>query len=135
MTDLASHDATLFPGWEKMQDVDGMAIEAFDALPFGAIKLSPDGTIERYNAMEATISGRKSEDVIGKNFFTEVAPCTNVQEFAGRFREGVETGSLNAVFPYHFDFRMKPTDVWIRLHYSTTTGAAWVFVTQRDRDA
>ena len=120
-----------FEGWEEVEAIEGMDEQALDALPFGAIRLADDGTIERYNAVEASISGRRAKDVIGKNFFTEVAPCTNVQEFAGRFREGVAEGELNAVFPYHFDFRMAPTDVWVRLFYSRTTGAAWVFVTRR----
>lgn len=127
-------EARPFAGWEKIESIEGMDEDALDDLPFGAIRLSPEGTIERYNAVEASISGRRPEDVIGKNFFTEVAPCTNVREFAGRFREGVARGMLNAVFPYHFDFKMAPTDVWVRLFYSKTTGSAWVFVTRRAPD-
>ncbi|MEM1205596.1 MAG: photoactive yellow protein, partial [Acidobacteriota bacterium] len=73
--------------------------------------------------------------VIGRNFFTEVAPCTNVQEFAGRFREGVAKGDLNHVFPYIFSFEMDPTQVWVRLFYSESTESAWVFVTRREPDA
>ena len=66
--------------------------------------------------------------MVGRNFFTEVAPCTNVQTFAGRFREGVERGDLHVIFPYRFDFEMAPRDVTVTLFYSRTTESGWVFV-------
>lgn len=122
-----------FPQWEKMARVDGMAGEELDELPFGAIQLDGEGTILQYNRTEAELSGRDQKAMVGKNFFTEVAPCTNVREFAGRFRDGVRDRNLNAVFPYHFDFQMAPTDVWVRMFYSQTTKSAWVFVSRKER--
>jgi photoactive yellow protein len=56
------------------------------------------------------------------------APCTNVQAFAGKFREGVAKGDLHTIFPYRFDFEMAPRDVTVTLFYSQQTGGAWVFV-------
>ena len=39
-----------------------------------------------------------TEEAIGRSFFDEVAPCTKVQEFHGRFLEGVEKpGNLGAI--------------------------------------
>jgi photoactive yellow protein len=111
-----------------LESIDRMSDDELDGLPFGAIQLDAAGTIISYNTKESEISGRESAAVIGKNFFTEVAPCTNVQAFAGRFREGVSARNLNAVFPYRFDFRMTPRDVSVTLFYSERTGAAWVFV-------
>jgi len=99
-----------------------------DELPFGAIHLDKDGTILSFNKAEVDLSGRTKEKVVGKSFFTEVAPCTNVQEFAGKFREGVQKGSLHVVFPYVFDFEMDPRHVWVTLFYSNETDTAWVFV-------
>ena len=121
----------LFPNWEDVEKVDGVTHSHLDSLPFGAIELDEEGRILRYNQTEAHISGRTAEDVVGRNFFTEVAPCTNVQEFAGRFRQGMKDRELDAVFPYLFDFRMAPTQVWVRLYYSQATGKAWVFVRRR----
>jgi photoactive yellow protein len=66
--------------------------------------------------------------VIGKNFFADVAPCTNVQAFAGRFREGVGRKDMHVIFPYRFDFQMAPRDVSVTLFYSKQTDTAWVFV-------
>ena len=120
-----------FPQWSKMKQVEDLSEAEFNCLPFGAIQLDDRGKVLRYNRTEGKISGRAPEDVVGKDFFTEVAPCTNVREFAGRFRDGVAKRDLNAVFPYRFDFQMDPTDVWVRLFYSEATESAWVFVSQR----
>ncbi|MEL7058745.1 MAG: photoactive yellow protein [Acidobacteriota bacterium] len=124
----------VFKGWQTMEQVDDLDQQQLDELPFGAIQLDPDGQILAYNEAEARLSGRRPEQVIGRNFFTEVAPCTNVREFAGRFRQGVAQGDLNEVFPYLFDFKMQPTQVWVRLFYSETTDSAWVFVSRREDD-
>lgn len=110
---------------ERIQNLDEKGL---DQLPFGAIRLDRNGTILAFNQAEAALSGRRPDAVVGKNFFTEVAPCTNVQEFAGRFREGIEKGQLHTVFPYVFDYRMDPRNVWVTLFYSNETETAWVFV-------
>lgn len=113
---------------QDLESITRMGEQELDALPFGAIRLDKDGTILSFNQSEANLTGRKKERVIGKNFFTEVAPCTNVQTFAGRFREGMAKKELHAIFPYRFDFQMAPRDVTVTLFYSKQTDSAWVFV-------
>ena len=113
---------------KQLESISRMAEEELDALPFGAIRLAADGTILRYNLTEASLTGRDPRKVLGKNFFTDVAPCTNVKEFAGRFREGMAKKELHAIFPYRFDFKMAPRDVTVTLFYSKETDSAWVFV-------
>ena len=108
--------------------IDTMSEEELDRLPFGAIRLDRVGTILSYNRTEANITGRDPKRVIGRNFFTEVAPCTNVKDFAGRFREGIEQGDMHIIFPFRFDFQMAPRDVTVTLFYSKNTDTAWVFV-------
>ena len=112
----------------ELESIDRMNETELDALPFGAIRLDRNGQVLSYNATEARLTGRDPKRVIGRNFFTEVAPCTNVQAFAGRFREGVAKGELHAIFPYRFDFQMAPRDVTVTLFYSKQTESAWVFV-------
>ncbi|MDP2877664.1 MAG: EAL domain-containing protein, partial [Holophaga sp.] len=73
------------PGSPMLNIVDSLEERSLDALPFGAIQLASDGTILQYNRYEEDLARRKASDVIGKNFFTQVAPCTDVREFAGRF--------------------------------------------------
>jgi chemotaxis family two-component system sensor kinase Cph1 len=111
-----------------LETIDRMSEQELDALPFGAIRLDKDGKILAYNRTESKLTGRDPKRVIGRNFFTDVAPCTNVQSFAGRFREGVARGDMHVIFPYRFDFEMAPRDVTVTLFYSQQTGSAWVFV-------
>lgn len=111
-----------------LEAIDRMSEQELDALPFGAIRLDREGKILSYNMTESKLTGRDPKKVIGRNFFTDVAPCTNVQTFAGRFREGMEKKDLHAIFPYRFDFQMAPRDVTVTLFYSKQTDTAWVFV-------
>jgi photoactive yellow protein len=104
----------------KTQDID--------TLGFGAIKLDKQGKILAYNAYESKLTGVKPGDAIGRNFFTEVAPCTNVREFGGAFREGVAKGEMSRIFRYTFDYNMTPTKVTVTLHFDKKEGVAWVFV-------
>ena len=113
---------------QELQALESLDAAKLDELPFGTIKLDRKGTILDFNLYEAKLTGRVPEQVIGKNFFEEVAPCTNVKEFAGRYRAGVAKGELHAVFPYKFDFKMAPRDVTVTLFYSKTTDQGWVFV-------
>jgi photoactive yellow protein len=72
-------------------------------LAFGAVEVDGKGTILKYNAAEGAITGRDPKAVIGKNFFKEVAPCTNRPEFKGVFDAGVKEGKFSKLFEYIFD--------------------------------
>lgn len=111
--------------------IDELTSAELDALPFGAIQLDRAGTILQFNEYEANLSNRRAPETIGRNFFTDVAPCTNVKEFHGRFAEGVERGELNVTFDYMFAFRQAPRTVGVTLFYSGPTGTVWVFVQER----
>jgi len=115
-------------GIQEIQKVNGLPEEKLNELPFGAIRLDKEGRILSFNKYEADLTGRDPNRVVGRNFFTEVAPCTNVKSFAGRYREGVEKGEVHVVFPYKFDFKMAPRDVTVTLFYSNSTEQGWVFV-------
>lgn len=106
----------------NMNDTD------LDGLAFGAIQLDQNGTILQYNAAEGDITGRDPEEVKGKNFFREVAPCTNTDEFYGKFREGVKSGDLNTLFEYTFDYNMMPTKVKVHMKKALAGDSYWVFV-------
>ena len=81
-----------------VRSTDALAFEALgefsqtqlDALPVGIIELDREGRICLYNRREAEYSGLDRARVVGKRFFTEVAPCTHVAEFHGRFEQLVE---------------------------------------------
>ena len=108
-------------------EIGRLSAEELDALPFGAIQLDGDGTILSYNKAEERISGRKAAEVVGKNFFREVAPCTRVKRFFGAFQAGVDRKELNEVFDFTFRFPDGAREVRIRMIYSRA--AVWIFVT------
>ncbi len=99
-----------------------------DGLAFGAIQLDGKGKILSYNAAEGQITGRNPKDTIGKNFFTEVAPCTNSPKFFGVFKAGVAAGNLNTMFEYVFDYKMTPTKVRVVLKKAISGPTFWVIV-------
>ncbi|WP_336366068.1 photoactive yellow protein [Marinobacter sp. C2H3] len=105
--------------------------DEIDNLMFGAIELDADGTILRYNLAESELTGRRPEDVIGRNFFNDVAPCTRSNEFSGRFFRGVETGEFNAVFEYVFDYEMAPTKVRILMIKSAVADTYWLLIKRK----
>ncbi len=74
-----------------------------DALPFGAVQVDKEGVILKFNRTEAEIVG-VSANVIGKNFFKDVAPCAQVPEFYGKFQKGVESGELSVIFDFDYDY-------------------------------
>lgn len=113
---------------QLLDAVDGMMAEELDRLPYGIIQLDGQGRILKYNALESRLASLPQEQQIGKQFFTEVAPCTKVQSFYGRFREGVRRESLDASFRFHFAFKQKPRDVTVRLFYSRRTRSVWVLI-------
>lgn len=105
-----------------------MGEKDLDKLAFGAIQLDKTGKILNYNKAEGEITGRNPADVIGKNFFTDVAPCTNSKEFFGRFKSGVDSGKLETMFEYTFDYQMKPTKVKVHMKKAVIGDSYWVFV-------
>ena len=102
--------------------------EQIDGLTFGAIQLNAAGKVLGYNAMESSITGRSKQAVIGRNFFTEIAPCCNKPAFRGVFDAGVRAGDLNARFDYTFDYKMNPTRVRINMKKAVADDTYWVFV-------
>jgi len=110
------------------QKIDTMKESELDALPLGAIQLDAQGNILQYNVFESRLANVPKNMAIGKNFFREVAPCTDVKEFYGHFKKGVAAKKLHEKFRYHFSFKKNPRDVVITLFYSSMTQTVWVFV-------
>ena len=99
-----------------------------DNLAFGAIQLDRTGKILTFNATESSITGRRKEAVIGRNFFLDVAPCCNKPAFRGVFEAGVKAGKLNAIIDYIFDYKMNPTRVKVHMKSAVADDTFWVFV-------
>jgi photoactive yellow protein len=97
---------TLF---DWLEAADG---EALDALEFGLIAMTRDGKVAHYNVAESKLANLIPEKVIGRHFFTAVAPCTNNFMVAHRFETEAE---IDAVINYTFTFRISPLTVRLRL--------------------
>ena len=108
--------------------VDSVSEIELDSLPYGVIQLDRTGIVLRYNAFEAGLSGLNKQDVVGRNFFKQIAPCTDLQQFYGRFRDGVAAGELHCTFRFHFAFKQRPCDVTVTLFYNDRDKSVWVLV-------
>lgn len=92
-----------------------LSLEDLDLLPYGIIVLDEVGIILFYNEREEQIARRDRLDVLGLNFFTEVAPCANVAAFYGRFREVMASAGQTAAFAFSFPFEPARRDVEISI--------------------
>lgn len=99
-------DAAIAPYLDACDDA------SLDALDFGVIGMDRSGQVTRYNALESRLAGLSPSRVLGKHFFTEVAPCTNNYLVASRFEE---CAALDETLPYVFTLRMRPRKVELRL--------------------
>ena len=112
-----------------LEKADVLDQTELDSLPVGMIQLDREGKVLKFNQTESDLARVAKSDALGKNFFDEVAPCTKVQEFHGRFVEGVEKKALHTVFDYVFRFRDgRQKNVVISMFYSATTDTVWVCV-------
>ena len=99
-----------------------------DAFPFGVISLSLDATVEHYNMTEGKLAGLTPSRVIGRNFFTSVAPCMNNAMVAGRFAGEAE---IDDTIDYVLTFRMAPQRVKLRLLKRPDAKRMYVVVERR----
>jgi photoactive yellow protein len=112
-----------------LENADVFTETELDTLPVGMIQLDRTGKVLKFNQTEAALARMAKDDALGKSFFDDVAPCTRVQEFHGRFVEGVEKKSLHTVFDYVFKFRDgRQKNVVISMFYSASTETVWVCV-------
>jgi photoactive yellow protein len=111
-------------------EIGRMSAEQIDELPFGAIQLDDEGRVVSYNRYEEKLAKRDRNEVVGKNFFHDVAPCTRVRSFYGAFQEGIRRRELNEVFDFVFRFPHGERHVRIRMILDPAGGGrVWIFVT------
>jgi photoactive yellow protein len=115
---------------ELLRQVDQLKEEELDRLPFGLIQLDRTGRILKFNQTEANLARINRARQIGLNFFDDVAPCTKVKEFYGRFMLGLRARSLYETFGFVFKFDHGWRNVAITLFYSHKTDSVWVLISQ-----
>ena len=110
------------------QGLERLSPEEFDALPFGSIQLDADFTVTKYNAKEQEIANRSATETVGKNFFREIAPCTNNAAFRGRLDALIANRKSTDRFDYEFQFPWGLRAVRIQL-WVPDSATRWIFVT------
>ncbi|MDX2088847.1 MAG: hypothetical protein SFX73_13400 [Kofleriaceae bacterium] len=116
---------------ETLGQLAHMSRAEIDELEVGVIKVDDTGLIELYSARESAIAGVAVQAAEGRNFFTQVAPCTNNRLLFGRFKTGVSVGELMFTLPYTFTYKMKPTNVYIQLYRDARSKTNWVLTKYR----
>lgn len=96
-------------------DIYDLGTDLVDALPFGVLELAADGTVRVFNEAEARMSGLDGADVVGHDFFAEVAPCTRDTIVEERFRTLLARGGGDADITFVFRFRTGHRLVRIRM--------------------
>jgi photoactive yellow protein len=97
-------------------EVFDLSRDELDDLPFGVITLDRLGKVLRYNRFEELLACRSAETTVGLYFFTDIAPCTNVQAFRGRFDTFASSTDAGVErFDFSFNFRWGRQDVSITM--------------------
>ncbi len=107
--------------------------QELDLLPYGVIALDREGTVVRYNRVEARLARLDRALVLGKNFFRKIAPCAATPEFEGRFRAFADDprGPSRLRFEYVFNFRFGSQEVDIDLVRSSSPDHVYICVGRR----
>lgn len=120
-------------GFERLDHLPRLSAEEADSLPYGLIQVDREGTVVGYNRAEEAESGRRRERVIGRNFFRDVAPCTSVREFEGRFHDMVARGeSAREAFRYVFRLKERERLVGISLRFDPSLETGFIAVVPLD---
>ncbi len=91
----------IFGAKDNANYLSKLSPEKLNLIPFGVIKLDSNGKILEFNQAEASLIRKNAKDLIGLNFFDDVAPCLKNFEFYGKFEKGVKEKKINIVFEYN----------------------------------
>ncbi len=107
-------------------DLENLSKDELDRLPFGVIQVDNVGRVLSYNAAESRLSGFTPQQVLGRNFFTEVAPCAGMPSFYVRFLNGMRRDSFRLRLAYTFTFQAAPVRVYIVVKRVSGQRTAWI---------
>lgn len=114
------------------QAIEQLAEQQINELPFGTIKLDPDGKVVFYSDVERQRAGFRQE-AVNRHFFVDIAPCLDNARFRGRIEQAMAEGRLDISFDYTADLPGGAQDVDMRMRVvSATGGGCWVV--QRTED-
>jgi photoactive yellow protein len=124
---MTTATASLFDAPALAAALTAMSDLELDALDFGVVEMDHECKVLRYNATESRFSGLPPDRVIGRQFFREVAPCSNNARVAQRF----DAPTLDATIPYTLALRMKVVPVLLRLLKAPDSTRMYFLVSMR----
>jgi photoactive yellow protein len=106
--------------------VERLSPDAVNALPFGAVRLDPEGKVTFYSDAERRLSGYR-KNVVGHLFFADIAPCLNNPNFHGRIERALAEGKLDITSSYTAELPVGVKDLNVRVQ-SVKGGGCWMFL-------
>lgn len=115
---------------DTLAELGDLDAEALDALPVGAFCVDDQGAVQRANTevlQWPDLEADAPADLIGANFFEDVAPAASNSLFRGRFEEGVDAGRMDERFLYTYvSEQAPPANLMVHLHSTPTESAHWI---------
>ena len=107
--------------------IERLSAQQLDALPFGVVRLDAEGIVTFYSRTEAEQSGFRDRRAIGRDFFTQIAPCLSTPERMLRIDEARRAGTLDIAFEQIGDFDDADRELRVRV-ISASGGGVWVLL-------
>lgn len=92
--------------------LNAASAEELEHAPFGVVRMNAGMEVLVYNRTEARLSGLDPAWVLGKHFFSQIAPCIDNHLVAAKYRHATD---LDERLGYVLAFHMRPTRVELRL--------------------
>ena len=105
---------------------------SLNQLAIGAIEVDVEGNIQYYSRAESELTGLEPDEVVGKNFFRDVAPCCRNRNFLDHFEKVVQKKAREERFEYLFTDAIKPVRVKVILKSSLIDDDYWIFIKKKD---
>lgn len=107
--------------------VESLPLGEVERLPFGAIRLDDNGVVLFCNATELKQSGSGPRARLGLDFFAQVAPCMDTDDYRGRIERARANGLLDLEFTHIGDFDDPDRELTVRIQ-SASAGGVWIFM-------
>jgi photoactive yellow protein len=105
---------------QVLLSIDGAAAD----IPFGLLELDETGTVIRYSPAAERLNCPAVCAILGRNFFSEIAPVAEVNQFRARFQLFMAAGQTIDRFTTKYTTGQQDVRVQILLAHITEKSAA-----------